>query len=124
MIPDIRHLPYKVRLSKLGLWTLEDRRVRSDLVEVFKIVLGLSPVKFGTFFEIRQYDRTRGHSLKLHDKSRVRTDLRQHFLTEQIINIWNSLDEYIISATSLNSFKARLQKLYRDESFPRLVKSV
>jgi len=29
MIPDIRHLPYEVRLSKLGLWTLEDRRVRS-----------------------------------------------------------------------------------------------
>jgi len=95
VIPDIRHLglPYEVRLSKLGLWTLEDRRVRSDLVQVFKIVHGLSPIKFGTFFEIRQYDRTRGHSLKLH-KSRVQTDLRQHFFTERIINIWNSLDEY------------------------------
>jgi len=123
MIPDIRHLPYEVRLSKLSLWTLEDRRVRSHLIEVFKIVHGLSPIKFGTFFEIRQYDCTRGHSLKLH-KSRVRTDLRQHFFTERIINVWNSLDEYIISATSVNSFKARLQKLYKDESFPRLVKSM
>jgi len=57
MIHDIRHLPYEVglRLSKLGLWTLEDWRVWSDLVEVFKIVHGLSPIKFRTFFEIRQF---------------------------------------------------------------------
>jgi len=120
---DTIHLPCKVRLSKLGLWTLKDRRVRSDLVEVFKIVHGLSPIRFGTFFEIRQYDRTTGHSLKLH-KSSIHTDLRQHFFTERIINIRNSLDEHIISATSVNSFKARLQKLYKDESFPRLDKSM
>jgi len=81
MIPDIRHLPFEVQLSKLGLWTLENRRVRSDLVEVFKIVHGLSPFKFGTFFEIRQYDRTRRHSLKLHKSQKVITsaiDPRQH----------------------------------------------
>ena len=38
MIPPVRNLPYEVRLKKLGLWSLEDRRVRADLIEVFKIV--------------------------------------------------------------------------------------
>jgi len=46
MIPSIRNLPYKMRLS-----SLEDRRVRADLIEVYKIVHGLSSVKFDTFFE-------------------------------------------------------------------------
>ena len=51
MIPSVRNLPYEVRLKKLALWSLEDRRVRADLTEVFKIVHGLSSVKFDTFFE-------------------------------------------------------------------------
>ena len=38
MIPSVRNLPYEVRLKKLGSWSLEDRRVRADLIEVFKIV--------------------------------------------------------------------------------------
>ena len=36
MIPSVRNLPYEVRLKKMGLWLLEDRRVRADLIEVFK----------------------------------------------------------------------------------------
>jgi len=38
MTPSVRDLPYEVRLKKLGLWSLEGRRVRADLIEVFKIV--------------------------------------------------------------------------------------
>ena len=49
MIPAVRNLPYEVRLEKLGLWSLDDRRVRADLIKVFKIVYGLSSVKFDTF---------------------------------------------------------------------------
>jgi len=56
MIPSVRNLPYEtIRLKKLGLWsllTLEHRRVRADLIEVYKIIHGLSSVKFDTFFLI------------------------------------------------------------------------
>ena len=52
MIPSVRNLPYEVKLKKLGLWSLEDRRVRADLIEVYKIVHGLSPVKFDTFYRM------------------------------------------------------------------------
>jgi len=60
MIPSLRNLPYETRLQKLGLWTLENRRVRADLIEVYKIIHGLSSVSFSTFFEMSTYDRTRG----------------------------------------------------------------
>jgi len=122
MIPAVRNLPYEQRLAKLHLWTLEDRRVRADIIEVYKVIHGLSTVDFGCFFEFCHHDRTRGHSLKLH-KNRVLTDLRRHFFSERIVNIWNSLDEDVVSAPSINSLKNKLNKLYKDESFPGLCKS-
>jgi len=42
LFPDLKSLPYKNRLNKLGLWTLEERRNRSDLIELFKMIKGLS----------------------------------------------------------------------------------
>jgi len=84
MLPSFRTFSYEERLMKLGLWTLEDRRIRADLVEVYKMVYGLSSVRLNTFFEFSSLDRTRGHSLKL-KKNRFRTELRQHFFTERVL---------------------------------------
>jgi len=50
MIPSIPKFSYEDRLTKLGLWSLEDRRIRADLVEVYKMVYGLSSVRLSTFF--------------------------------------------------------------------------
>ena len=55
------------------------------------------------YFEFDTNRRTRGYSLKL-KKKRFNTELR-HFFTDRIINLWNSLDEQIVSSTSLNCFK-------------------
>jgi len=52
LIPGIRHLPYADRLNKLGLWTLEERRNRSDLIEVFKVARGFTSVPLSSFFEL------------------------------------------------------------------------
>jgi len=100
-----------------NLWTLEDRRLRADLIEVYKMYHGLSAVEFETFFELDKASRTRGHFLKL-KKGRVTTDLRQHFFTERVINIWNHLDTSVVEAATLNTFKSRLHRMYdEDESF-------
>ena len=40
MIPGLKNLKYEDTHRDLNLWTLEDRRVRADLIEVFKIVGG------------------------------------------------------------------------------------
>ena len=34
MIPDLKDIPYEESLAKTKLWSLEDRRIRADLIEV------------------------------------------------------------------------------------------
>ena len=45
MISELRHLNYEQRLHKLGLISLEKRRIRGDLIQAFKIVKGTDKVK-------------------------------------------------------------------------------
>jgi len=78
---------------------------------------GLSVVNIDTFFELDKFSRTRGHFLKL-KKNRVVSDLRQHFFTERVVNIWNHLESSVVEAKTINVFKSRLQKIHNtDESF-------
>jgi len=107
MIPELNGLSYSDRLKALKLWTLEERRIRADLIEVHKMLNGLSDVSFRSMFTPDSSKRTRGQSYKL-IKSRFNTNLRQHFFSERVIKFWNSLEDSIVSAPSLNCFKQRL----------------
>ena len=58
--------PYKERLNRLGLWSLEERRNRADLIELFKMVKGFPAVSCTQFFSRQTItNSTRGHSWKL-----------------------------------------------------------
>jgi len=50
MVPGLKNLPYEERLMELRLWSLEERRVRADLIEVYKMVNGNSVMSFDSFF--------------------------------------------------------------------------
>jgi len=82
MLPELRNLQYSERLNKLGLWTLEERRNRADLIEVYKILNGFSVVPADTFFALSDDTRTRGHLRKLL-KRRCNKDLRHHFFLKE-----------------------------------------
>ena len=110
MIPNISHLSYEKRIEILHLWTLEERRNRADLIQVFKMYSGASAPSFGDFFEVDSRGRTRGHSLKL-VKHRSSTLVRQMFFSERVVNNWNRLSAETVASTSLEQFKNRLSKL-------------
>ena len=52
MVPRLKNLPYEKRLIALRLWSLEleERRVRADLIEVYKMLNGNSGMSFDRFF--------------------------------------------------------------------------
>ncbi len=41
LVTDIRNLPYKEKLQRMGLHSLQRSRFRADLITAFKIVTGL-----------------------------------------------------------------------------------
>ena len=49
LIEDIKHLSYDERLENLGLSRLTTRRVRSDLIQTFKIINGIDKVDNSLF---------------------------------------------------------------------------
>ena len=104
MIPSISALTYEERLKRTGLISLENRRLRADLLEVFKILKGFVKVDPAT-----QYER---QTIKL-EKPRARLELRRHFFSNRVIDAWNSLPGHMVEATSTNmfNFKAALQRL-------------
>ena len=59
MVQGIRNLTYKNRLKHLNLHSLERRRVRRDLIEVFKLVKGFNRVAIKEFFIVKETVRTR-----------------------------------------------------------------
>src|SRR5215831_6184977 len=104
MINGLSKLSYPNRLRECQLLPLEKRRVRGDLIEVFKLLKGFDKVDYNKFFQINPRNRTRGHSLKL-NKSRSRTDIRKNFFSQRVINSWNKLPQNVIDADSVNTFK-------------------
>ena len=56
IIPELRHLDYPSRLRILKIATLETRRVRADLLEVFNIINGLDSIFSANFFIIEDED--------------------------------------------------------------------
>jgi len=66
MIKNMEGKTYEERLHCLRLWSLEERRNRQDLIEVFKMCNGLSRLKLNELFTLDDNNRgTRGHSWKL-----------------------------------------------------------
>ena len=64
----IKHLPYEERLITLGLPSLEYRRDRADLIQVYKIMHGIDKIDKDKLFTLSRYRATCGHSLKLYKK--------------------------------------------------------
>lgn len=111
LVPGIKDLSYPERLKALGLPTMEYRRLRSDMVQTYKLINKMDNIKDG-FLKINQTRMTRGHTLKL-EKTRYRTNLRGHSFKLRVVNNWNSLSDQVVNAPSLFSFKSRLNKYWR-----------
>ena len=106
LMPECKDLTYKDRLSFLGLPTLLYRRDRQDLIQVYLTLQNANQ----SFFKLDVSNRTRGHSLKLLKSETYSVNARLHFYSQRVINTWNSLPEWVVSASTLNQFKTNLNK--------------
>jgi hypothetical protein len=116
LIYNCKGLSYKDRLMFLQLPTLKFRRYRGDMIEVFKILNQLYDINVVPPLNRNLGSRTRGNSFKLH-VDRCKYDVRKYSFCNRIVNLWNSLPEYVVNSGSLNIFKNHLDKHWKCEPF-------
>ena len=112
----IKKKSYKKRLVELKLPTLKYRRISGNMIEVYTLLTDITDkyddntVHLHTNIE----SRTRGHTKKLIVK-RCHYDVWKYSFCIRVVNTWNSLHNDVITATSVNSFKNRLDLFWADQ---------
>ena len=96
-IPGMRDFLERLKLLKLP--TLAYRRLRGDIIEVYKIMHEL-------------YDKESAPNLLKWEDVTLRSGNRGHSLAEP----WNSLPNSVIQARSINSFKNKLDKFWSSQA--------
>ena len=120
MVPELAEMQYEERLKAMNLPTLEQRRERGDLIQVYKLMTGLDKVDNEKMFlrEENECRRTRSHSKKL-KKGTCLKDVKKYSFPHRCIETWNGLSEEVVSAKSVHTFKGKLDKYrYGDGATP------
>ena len=93
LIPELKNVSYERRLLECRLTTLETRRLRGDLIEVF--------------FKLKEDSVTMGHKAAL-VKPYSRLDKRKFSISQRTITDWNNLSHDCVNASSVNMFKNKI----------------
>ena len=109
LVPELEELDYEERCERLGLTTLERRRLRGDLIETYKILNGYEDLDYRLFFEYSEAN-TRSNTRKLKKRGHWRTLARANCFSVRVVNTWNSLPEEVVCAPTIGSFKSKLDK--------------
>lgn len=113
LLPELRDLPYENRLQKLNLTSLELRRKRGDIIQMYKL-FNNDYVRWCNqdFMNIPNYYSTRGHNKKLKTELVKNCNQRFNFYSNRVVSLWNGLDSEAVNAQNMNAFKKAIEHNY------------
>ena len=118
-IPGLSHLTYQERLEAMNLPTLQFRRYRGDMIEMYKLSHDLYDKETISNFLNFRHSHTREHNVRGHQynlyKKTCKKDVRRYSFKCRVTNQWNNLPKTIVNSPSLNTFKNRLDNLWESD---------
>uniref|UniRef100_A0A8D2ILK3 Reverse transcriptase domain-containing protein n=1 Tax=Varanus komodoensis TaxID=61221 RepID=A0A8D2ILK3_VARKO len=107
LVTGLQGMPYEARLRELGLFSLEKRRLRGDLLATYRYVRGCHMGVGRDLFSPAEEGRMRSNGAQLRE-SRFPLDAGKHFLTVRTPRVWNGLPWEVIEAPLVRVLKDRL----------------
>ena len=114
MVCGLDDLSYEEKLKKVKLTSLEDRRLRGDMIQVWKFIHGKSIMDPRTFtMAATSNSRTTRHTAKPFNitKKAGRLEVRRNFFTVRAVDPWNQLPTPTQDAEDIIGFKSAYDKL-------------
>ena len=126
LLKNLGHLSAEERRKRLNLFALDHRRVRGDLLEVYKITKGLTRINHNQFWEITA--SRNGPILKKEQvgPNRHGRGLKQRtaFFSYRVIKPWNWLPKELKESGSLDIFKRGLDALMKTTNWSDFVQQL
>lgn len=116
LIHECRGKPYDQRCSRIGIPKLTERRVRGDLIQIFKI--------YNKIDEINWHHTPLVADSRVGRRPQLRREIvrccnqRHNFFLNRVANGWNKLPDDVVNSNSVNQFKNKLDK-YNDTAIGR-----
>ena len=99
-------------MKVLGLTTLEESRVRGDMIEMYKMMTGKGQVDFQNWFQLTSCregainTRVNSGYLNVREPAQSNSNVRRNFFSQRCLKVWNSLPDSVKMSSTVNGFKA------------------
>eukprot|EP00061_Rhincodon_typus_P003911 g21280.t1 len=109
MLSGMGDFSNEAALARLGLFSLERKRLRGDLLEVYKILNGMDRVESMRLFPRVEGSVTRGHRFKVRGGN-LKEMWEANSSHKGLVSAWNVLSEEVVEADTIAAFKKYLDE--------------
>ena len=116
LVPGLDGMEYESRLKALNLYSMDERRVRGDLIFMYRLMSGDVNIDPARLFKLNPHNLGDKESrlyntLKVEPRSHPNLQIRHTFFTQRVVRPWNSLPEYVVRSENVSDFKTKYDQI-------------
>ena len=113
-IPGFFDLSYPARLQKLKLPTMAYRRIRGDMIQVYKMLNKGYDSSLPCILPLNSSNQ-RGHDKKLNVRH-AHLHIRKYNFSHRVVRLWNDLPDHVVNAKDILDFEKGMDEHWADQN--------